>query len=81
MHMTQLGYGETSLRITIIAYRGILCRLCEKASQLAFWRNYDVITGIYVCRYNMCIFCKQRGIAWFIKEFDSKFTRLLICMR
>ena len=25
-------------------------------------------------RYNMCIFCKQRRVVWFTKEFDSKFT-------
>ena len=28
-----------------------------------------------VRRYNMCIFCKQRGVVWFTKEIDSKFTR------
>ena len=35
-------------------------------------RNY---CRLDIRRYNMCTFCKQRGVVWFTKEFDSKFTR------
>ena len=52
--------------------------------QLRFF-SFEGLKWYLVClnwwnlrRYNMCIFCKQRGVVWFTKEFDSKFTRFTI---